>query len=215
MHFVFLTEDQSSAKSLEILLPRLTHGNTFDVHSYRGGHKDITKLAKQEPQKRIFFDRLPELIRGFGKTFNAYGAGYKAALIVICDLDDRDKDTFLSELKNILNSCPYKPDTYFCLSIEEYEAWYLGDLKAIERAYPLANKKILRRYKNDSICGTWELLADAVYKGGCQALKKLGRRHIGIEKSNWAAHISPHMNIKINKSPSFQYLIKCLLHIMK
>ena len=46
---------------------------------------------------------------------------------------------------------------------------------------------VLSSYVNDSICGTWEQLADSVYKGGSQRSFKSGVASvIGAEKSAWA-----------------------------
>ena len=48
------------------------------------------------------------------------------------------------------------------MAIEEGEAWLLGDIPAIQSVYPNAKNAVLNGYENDSICGTWEKLADAV-----------------------------------------------------
>jgi hypothetical protein len=72
-------------------------------------------------------------------------------------------------------------------------------------AYPNADNVILSQYENDSICDTWEVLADAVFAGGSQKLLKSGWQAIGIEKSNWAKNIAPNMIINDNNSPSFCY----------
>ena len=199
MHIEFLIEDQSGKKAMDILIPKLL-GDEFKyrIHSYKGnGHIPKDLRPKTDANKRILLDQLPRLLRGYGRT-----PGYDT-VVVICDLDDRDKYIFLSELNSILEHCNPKPNVIFCLAIEEFEAWYLGDLKAITNAYPSANNRILNGYKNDSICGTWELLADAVYKGGSRALIKKGRQEIGLQKSIWAQKISFHMNVNDNKSPSF------------
>jgi hypothetical protein len=79
----------------------------------------------------------------------------------------------------------------------------LGDLRAVLAAYPKAVKAILESYKNDSICGTWEILADAIYPGGRKALVRNGWQAVGKEKSIWAESISRHMDVESNKSPSF------------
>jgi len=94
---------------------------------------------------------------------------------------------------------------HFEFLVEEFEAWYLGDLPAVRKAYPKAKNSVLRSYVNDSICDTWELLADAIYKGGRSALLSKGWQVIGMQKSIWAETISPHMNVETNASPSFQY----------
>jgi hypothetical protein len=201
MHFEFLVEDQSGAEALKILASKLLEdNNTCRVHHYRGlGHPPKGLKPKTDANKRILLDRLPQILKGYGRIPNV---GY---IVIICDLDDKDKKIFLKELNNILNSCSPKPDACFCLAIEEIEAWYLGDLEAIRKAYPSAKKAVLNGYVNDSICGTWELLADATYKGGYKALSKKGRQAIGIQKFEWANMISPYMDISNNKSPSFMY----------
>ena len=104
-----------------------------------------------------------------------------------------------------MDKCNPRPETRFCIAIEEGEAWFLGDLPAIKSAYPRARDAILNSYLNDSICGTWEKLADAVFPGGSQKLSSQGRHAIGEEKSKWAEEIAPYMDEAINQSPSFCY----------
>ena len=106
-------------------------------------------------------------------------------------------------LKRLLSNCNPKPTTRFCFAIEEGEAWFLGDLNAIKTAYPNAKDVVLNSYVNDSIGGTWEKLADAIYKGGAAALSAKGWQAIGEEKSRWAVEITPNMDIDHNRSPSF------------
>ena len=60
-------------------------------------------------------------------------------------------------------------------------------------------------YVNDSICGTWEKFADAVYPGGAQALSAKGWQAVGAEKSKWAEKVPPHIDISNNNSLSFCY----------
>lgn len=63
----------------------------------------------------------------------------------------------------------------------------------------------LNRYEHDSICGTWELLADAIYPGGSSGLKCKGWQAVGREKSRWSENIAPQMEVDNNASPSFRY----------
>jgi hypothetical protein len=211
MHFEFLIEDQSGAKAMEILCPKIigSSEHTHRIHSYRGGGRDIpSKGSGVSPNKRIFFNRLPSLLKGFGKTYPEQVNGQACYIIVICDLDNENEFDFMIKLNSILDACPYKPVVRFCLSIEEFEAWYLGDLDAVRAAYPRAKATILRRYVNDSICGTWELLADAVFSGGSSALKRQGWQRVGEEKSKWAENIAQNMDIDVNKSPSFRGMVR-------
>ena len=208
MHFEVLVEDQSGKKALDILIPKIIGDqHTFRVIEYRGiGRIPRNLKSGTEANKRILLDRLPSLLRGYGKTFADYPPNYPAVVILVCDLDDKCLKEFRQELFTALNACNPKPETRFCIAIEEGEAWLLGDIPAIKAAYPKAKVNVLSRYKNDAICGTWELLADAVYQGGANGLKE--RAAVGQEKSIWAERIAPHMDVAINASPSFCYFQK-------
>lgn len=215
MHFEILVEDISGKTALEILIPKIIgNEHTFNVHSYKGiGRIPQGLRATSDPKKRILLDQLPRLIQGYGKTFAGYPSNYLAVLIIICDLDDRCLSTFRRELLDLVAKCSSSPDTHLCIAIEEGEAWYLGDLEAVKAAYPSAKDSSLNSYMSDSICGTWEKLADAVFVGGSQNLSKLGWQAIGEEKSNWAKRISPYMDVDKNQSPSFCYFrnkLRCL-----
>ncbi|NNJ85413.1 MAG: hypothetical protein HKP13_10865 [Gammaproteobacteria bacterium] len=205
MHFEILVENKSGKKMLEELVPKILEAkDTCNIFSFKGlGHLPKNLDKKTDPNKRILLARLPMLLQSYGKTFSNYPPNYPATVIVVCDLDKRNRKAFHNELLSVLNSCDPAPETRFCLAIEEGEAWLLGDLAAIKAAYPKARNKILKGYVNDSICGTWEKLADAVYPGGAKALSARGWQTVGIEKFKWAENISPHMNVDENHSPSF------------
>ena len=207
MHFEILVEDQSGEKALEILVPKIiAESHTFNVHSYKGIGRIPKNLGSSlDAKKRDLLNQLPRLLRGYGRTFFNYPEDYPAAVILVCDLDDKCLKVFRQELFAILDDCNPKPETRFCIAIEEGEAWFLGDIPAIKSAYPKAKDTILNSYVNDSICGTWERLADAVHKGGSSALSAKGNQAIGIEKSRWAEKITPHMDVANNASPSFSY----------
>ena len=74
----------------------------------------------------------------------------------------------------------------------------------MKSAYPNAKGAVLDNYVQDSVCGTWETLADAVHSGGSKRLKKLGYPAAGAAKCDWAGKIAPHLNIDRNQSKSFQ-----------
>lgn len=215
VHFEILVEDQSGKKALDILVPRIIGADhTLKIHPYKGIGRIPRKLgANGNANKRILLDQLPRLLRGYGNAFAKYPAGYPAAVILVCDLDNKCLETFRQELYDILNACNPQPVTRFCIAIEEGEAWFLGDIHAIKLAYPRAKDAVLNAYVNDSICGTWERLADAVYNGGSTALTSIGFQAVGAEKSQWSEKISPHMNVATNASPSFVYFRQKLLEL--
>lgn len=210
MHLEILTEDASGKKFLDILLPKVIGDqHTFKVRGYKGiGRIPRNLKGTIDASKRILLDRLPRLLRGYGKTFVNYPADYPAAVMLVCDLDKKCLKTFRQELFDVLHSCNPRPETRFCIAIEEGEAWLLGDIPAIITAYPGAKVNVLNSYINDSICDTWELLANAVCPGGSARLKDQGWRAVGREKSVWSEKIAPQMEIDRNASPSFRYFLK-------
>ncbi|MBF0190486.1 MAG: hypothetical protein HQL99_04970 [Magnetococcales bacterium] len=216
MHFEILVEDQSGKKALDILIPMIIGtDHTFIVHFYKGiGRIPRDLRGASDPGKRILLDQLPRLLRGYGNTFSSYPVDYQAAVIVVCDLDDKCLKAFRHELRQILSTCNPAPQTYFCLAIEEGEAWFLGDFNAIRKDYPRTKNDILASYHQDSICGTWETLADAVYPGGARKLMAQGWQAIGTEKSKWAEEISPCMDVANNHSRSFAYFRDRLLSLV-
>ncbi len=202
MHIEILVEDSSGATLLEVLLPQLLgvqgDSNTWRVHAYKGIGKIPQGIGKKvDPAKRILLDQLPKLLRGYGKTPGI------DAVVVVLDTDKRDCVAFLAELKAVLDDKTVVPDTMFRLAIEEVEAWYFGDREALLAAYPRVRQDVMRSYVQDSVCDTWELLADAVYPGGSSAIKKAGWPLPGQVKHEWAKKIAPLMEPDRNVSPSF------------
>lgn len=202
MHIEFLVEDASGGKLLEALLPKLIgkqgDPHTWRLHSYKGiGRIPANLNAGADPAKRILLDQLPRILRGYGKT-----PGIDAAVVVL-DSDRQDCVAFLAELKALAALCNPPPNTLFRLAIEEMEAWYLGDRQALQTAYPRAKAAVLDGYVQDSICDTWELLADAVHPGGSVVIKKAGWPSPGQLKCEWAERIGPLLDPTRNVSPSF------------
>ncbi len=203
MHFEILVEDRSGKILLNAIMDRVIdlEDHTYRVISYKGiGHIPKNLKGSTDPKKRLLLDRLPKLLRGYGKSLQ----GISAAVIVVVDLDDKNCLTFKGELLNLLKRCNPKPKTLFRIAIEEGEAWLLGDRKALKVAYPRAKDQVLNSYVQDSICGTWETLADVVYPGGAQRLRQLGMPHTGQAKCQWAEKIGLHMDVERNRSRSFQ-----------
>jgi hypothetical protein len=205
MHFEVLVEDLSGKTALECLIPMIVgNEHTIRIHAYKGiGRipKNLTLQATHSASKRILLEQLPKILRGYGRAYR----NFDAAIIIVCDLDDKDFSNFKTQLLDILEACDPRPKAHFCIAIEEGEAWLLGDIAAIKKAYPKAKDDVLNRYINDSICGTWELLADAITNDSSSGLKKKGYSQIGLEKNNWAKNIPPLMTIENNQSPSFCY----------
>ena len=125
-------------------------------------------------------------------------------MLVVVDLDTQDCIKLKQELLGVLQACNPRPTTLFRIAIEECEAWLLGGPDAVKAAYPNAKAPVLNRYAQDSICGTWEVLADAVHRGGSAPLKRAGHPTAGRAKCDWARNIAPRMDVSRNRSKSFQ-----------
>ena len=170
------------------------------MHAYRG----IGRLPKdlrtvEDRQNRLLLNQLPRILRGYGRSLTD-----SSAVIVVVDLDKRDCMAFKQELLAVLSKCNPSPRTLFRIAIEESEAWLLGDRDALKSAYPKARDSVLDGYVQDSMCGTWEVLADAIHAGGSKRLRQAGYPVAGQAKCEWARAIAPHINVDQNQSKSFQ-----------
>jgi hypothetical protein len=205
MHFEILVEDASGELLLGSLLPKILGKNgdshTWRTHAYKGiGRLPRDLRGKPDPWKRVLLNQLPRILAGYGRNPREMDS----AVVVVVDLDDRDCIGFKQELLQIQQQCHPRPKVLFRLAIEEMEAWLLGDISAIVKAFPRAKTHALHSYRQDSICGTWETLADALFPGGSPALKAEGYPRIGEEKCKWASLIGPHIDVEANLSPSLR-----------
>lgn len=204
MHFEVLVEDRSGSIALDQILEKILGANYTD-HSWKLiPYKGLGRLPKglqraSDPKRRRLLEQLPRVLRGYGRSLSQL-----AAVIVVVDLDDKNCVAFKQELVDVLAACNPRPQTLFRFAIEESEAWLLGDRKALKKAYPKARESLLDTYVQDSICGTWEALADAIHPGGSARLKQKGYPVTGEAKCEWARNIAPHMDTESNQSKSFQ-----------
>lgn len=106
VHFEILVEDSSGKRALELLVPKiLGDQHTVRIHPYKGiGHIPKGMKDAADPSKRILLTNLPKLLKGYGRTFQDYPPECRAAVVVVCDLDDKNAGAFLRDLQRILNS---------------------------------------------------------------------------------------------------------------
>ena len=205
MHFEILVEDKSGSIAVNAILEKILGANylnhSWTLHAYKGiGRIPRNLRGTLDPAKRILLDRLPKILQGYGRSLDSS----LCAVIIVLDLDNRDCMAFKRNLIDILDVCDPRPNALFRFAIEESESWLLGDRNAIKAAYPYAKDGIMNSYEQDSICNTWEVLADAVQTGGAARLRKSGWPEIGVVKCEWAENIAPHMDVNSNRSKSFQ-----------
>ena len=210
-----LSEDKSGAVVVERLARRITENEGLDidvnVHPHRGCGsfpKDMT--AKPPKFASSLLDLLPSELRAYNKIYR----GKDLILIIALDSDDRDPQEMRQEIYSVASR--FAPDirSVVGLSIEEIEAWILGDKTAVLEAYPDCRKDILDSYEQDSVCGTWEILCRAISENA-EELIDIGYPAIGHYKALWADNISKYMKPQRNVSPSFKTFNMALTTALK
>lgn len=212
MYFQFLVEDCSTEILVSHIMTKIQKQYMekkifYDIKSFKGiGHLPQRGTVMERKTGQLLND-LPQYLRGFDKRMRSMG---QAALVVVMDNDTREPEKFRKQLEEMAKKNMVSVDYVFCIAVKEMEAWLLGDIQAIEKAYPNVRKNYLREYVQDGICDTWEVLANMVYPGGINKLKKRAANlymEIGKAKSEWAEKIGKELQLKHNLSPSFQFFI--------
>lgn len=209
MYFQFLIEDKSSEELISVLMKKIIAEcptTTYSCKSFKGIGGFSKKGTPNDVKSGKLLNDLSIYLRGFDKSLK----GIDAVLVVVVDNDNRTPEAFREELERLAKMNMILMDYVFCIAVEEVEAWLLGDAQAILKAYPHAKTQVINSYVQDSICGTWEVLADAIYPGGVNKLKKISTSYmeIGKHKCEWARNIGQYMNFDSSKSPSFQYFVE-------
>jgi hypothetical protein len=183
MRIEFLLEEYSMKVFLENLLPRILPENIkLNEHYFLRAHEGKSDLTKSIPKK----------IRAFN-NFNT-----PVGIVILHDQDSNDCVTLKREL---LSLCDVPQNNVKCLIrivCRELESWYLGDMDAIQNAYPKFNSRKYRhraKYRNpDNIHASHELQKIIPF----------------FQKVEGARNISPFISIDKNRSPSFRQFVKGL-----
>ncbi len=184
INLVFMLEEESAKHLLKELLPRIL--SEFQSVTYQL----IPHQGKGDLQKSI-----PIKLRAWlaPNTF----------FIILHDQDSHDCRKLKQKLKLLcVRNNKHKP--LIRIVCQELEAWYFGDLDAVEKAFPSfrANKyKDKRRFMNP----------DAISKPSDE-LKRIVR---GFSKGIAAREVPRHMNKDKNTSTSFNHLIGGLQNLVK
>jgi hypothetical protein len=197
MHIEFLLEERSAKVALKAILPKILSDDvSSDFHVFEGKHD----LLKQ----------LPARLKGYNR-----GISEDWRIIVLIDEDREDCMALKARLEKAAHdagfvtksSAPLKGNFQVVnrLAIEELEAWFFGDIEALQTAYPKVSKRSLHRMNQhpDAITGgTHEALG--------RLLKQSSYHRGGLPKTVVAQNIAQHMEPNRNRSRSFQVFVEGL-----
>jgi Domain of unknown function (DUF4276) len=195
MSIRFLVEGKSEQAFLELWcakIPGLPEVRVF-VHEGRGElPSDVD--AKPGSRNRSLLHQLPAKLRSFEQTCTK-----SDAVVVLIDLDNDDLETLRSSIENLAEKVAPSTNVRVCFAVEELEAFYLGDLAAIKRAYPNADHARARNHTPDEICGTWELFGSIIDDDRG-------------DKVGWAKVMGKSVTVHASKSrsPSFKDFAECV-----
>lgn len=211
MHLEVLIEDRSGAVVIQELLPRLLAGraetHTFSIRPHRGkGSVPGNLLLPPARFASGLLDLLPAKARAYARSFYPE----EVLLIVIMDSDEDAPEQVSGQIRDVLTRFAAPLPYVIGISVEEIEAWLLGDQQAILAAYPEANRGVLAAYRQDSVCGTWEVLAQAILGRQAHRVIRLGYPAVGQYKHEWARRIAPVLDPGRNRSPSFRRFLNAL-----
>lgn len=186
-----LVEGPSERAFFDRWLPRAFAGHQFITHPHQG-KGTLPKDHKAPPLPRRFglLDLLPATLRAYSASPEMTDDG----VLVVLDADDEDPGDLEKRIGKIVTA--YAPArTMVRLAVEETEAYYLGDLRALKAAFPEADMGAAKAYVADSIVGTAEKFGEVVGDDG-------------LRKVLWAEAMGPRVTTDParSRSPSFRAL---------
>ena len=189
-HIEVLVEEPSMEAALALVLPKILADTSFKIHTHQGKPDLLNKLSAK---MRGYFSWLPPTWR----------------IVIVVDRDDDDCEELKQQLEGAATRAGFstrstmkgKPGYVVVnrLAIEELEAWYFGDWKAVRAAYPKVPSTIPAkaefRAPDEIKGGTWEAFL--------RVLQQAGYFKAGLRKIEAARAIAEHMIPSRNTSPSF------------
>lgn len=185
-------EGKSDQAFLEGWLPRAFSGHSFKMHPHMGkGKLPVDSSSQPLAKHQGLLDQLPAKLRAFAKSPGRSNLG----ILVLVDADNDNCIDLKRKLVEILNDQAPGLNVVFRIAVEESEAFYLGDLRALKKAYPHSDMSLAMAYQPDSICDTAELFGKIIDDQG-------------MSKVAWGETMGRLVTIypKNSRSPSFRAL---------
>lgn len=175
-HIIFLLEERSMKEMLEVLLPKVIPDDIL--------YKCIPHEGKRDLEKSI-----PKKLKALRNI--------KKFII----LRDKDSSNCIEVKQKLAQLCleGNRSDTLIRIPCHELEAWYLGDLEAVEKGLKVKTGK-LSQLQNKRKYRTPDNISSPK-----QELKKIAPNYQPI---SGAKAIAPYMNLSSNTSVSFNIFLK-------
>jgi uncharacterized protein DUF4276 len=189
-HLEVLVEEPSMEAALDLLLPKMLPDTHFRIHAHQG-KADL--LGKLPAKLKAYSSWIPKSWR----------------ILILIDRDDDDCKQLKQQLEahaaaaglptrtTATEATPYVVVNR--VAIEELEAWYFGDWKAVRTAFPRAPVNVVAkagyRAPDNIKGGTWEAFE--------RVLQQAGYFTGGLRKIEAARAVAQHMVPSQNFSPSF------------
>lgn len=125
----------------------------------------------------------------------------EARILIIHDKDDKECKEVKQQLVDIVGNKSSYP-ILFRIICHELECWFLGDMDAIEKAFPRFKAK---HYKNKNLYRNVDNITNAP-----QILRQIipeYKNTIFLPKIETSRKIAPYLNIDRNSSQSFKHFI--------
>ena len=184
-----------------VLLKILGDAATFQIYTHRGKTDLMAKLEQR--------------LRGYAKWLPP-----SSRIIVIVDRDGEDcialkrcleQAAMDAGLSTRAETFPSDWQVATRIAIEELEAWYFGEWRAVRSAYDRLSVDIPRkaRYRQpDAIRGgTWEALE--------RELRRQGYFETGLRKAELAQAVGQHFDPSVCTSPSFASFQQAVLEAIR
>lgn len=194
-----LVEGASEVAFFERWATRLFPGHVIAVHRHQGKGRLPKPQERVDATRRGLLCQLPQKLRAFAASLDPA----TDRVLVLVDADRDDCRALRRDLEEVLRSIAAPPTVLFRVAVEELEAFYLGDLAALRRAFPAHDAELARKFRPDSVCGTAEYFGRVIGDGG-------------LNKVSWAEAMGPRLTTSAprSRSPSFRALVQGLERLM-
>ena len=172
-----IAEDESDVNSARILIHRIAENNRIEIKKFVGG--GCGKLRRK--------------CSAWSHQLHQKGC---SILIIIHDLDRNILSELNNKIQDLITPCPIRKNL-ICIPVQEFEAWFLSDLNAIQKSLKLRKTPKMKGYP-ENIHSPKETLGRLILKASDGEKDYINTTHNEI--------IAAHLSIEKAKRicPSFR-----------